>query len=349
MTRFKQTEDKYKYIKLGFGDGTIYSYGCYLVSLVNGLNDKGYNFTPEGFNDLLKQSKAWTGEFNNYIDVLRLSSIFPNIFTTYQSVDPWNDTPSLDDLLKPDLVVLCRVSAKPIGGAVNSDHYVLLTGKDGKTAIIHDPWTGKEEKVSARWADYGYIKGIRIFGVKPYQPPADPGEPEKRVLEVVKSGFAGLPAGDELKGGNLEGYARAITEEHKHFKDFEAKAKILDGFIPKWLEVWKLSADGGLVAVEKEMAKLVPFEDATDSYRDKAREILSILLTPDALALLEKDPEKIDEKYLEELDNTKKKIKDLADRVDECQLKHGKTKVIKVWKFGNYQLKLEMPIEEVRK
>lgn len=322
MSRFKQTEDKYKYIKLGFGDGTIYSYGCYLVSLVNGLNDKGYSFTPEGFNDLLKQNNAWTGEFNNYIDVARLDDIFPNIFTSFRSVDPWDDTPTLDELLKPDLVVLCRVSAKPIGGAINSDHFMLLVGKDGNTAIIHDPWTGKEEKITLRWGSLGNIKGIRIFGVKPYQPPADPGQPEKIVLEVVKSGFAGLPPEDELKKGNLEGYARAITEEHKTFKEKENKAKVLDGFISKWFGEWKLTGDLKLSTIETEMGKLLPTEDILAKYRDEVRKLLAIFLTPDGLEMLEKDPAKTDENYFAKLQEFADAYKKLGKKVEDCELKH---------------------------
>src|SRR3990172_9585050 len=100
MTYFKQTEDKYKHIYLGFGSGTIYSYGCYLVSLTNVLNVKGYSFSPEGFNDLLKQNNAFIGEFNNYIDVDRLPNILPNIFISFKKAEPWPDIPTLDDLLK---------------------------------------------------------------------------------------------------------------------------------------------------------------------------------------------------------------------------------------------------------
>ncbi len=335
MSRFKQTEDKYKYIKLGFGDGSLYLFGCYLVSLVNGLNDKGYSFTPEGFNDLLKQNKAWTGEFNNYIDVARLDDIFPNIFTSFKSVDPWGDTPTLDELLKPDLVVLCRVSAKPIGGAVNSDHFMLLTGKDGNTAIIHDPWTGKEEKISVRWKDYGYIKGIRIFGVKPYQAPADPGEPEKRVLEVVKSGFAGLPPEDELKKGNLEGYSRAIVEEHKTYKEYENKAKQLDGLIRKWFEEWKLTGDLKLTTLEAEMAKLVPFEDGLEDYRDEVEKLLAVFLTPDGLEMLKKDPAKMDENFFAKLAEFTEAYKKLGKKVETCETKHKNIEPKYSFRLGN--------------
>lgn len=162
---YKQTETKYKTIKLGFGEGSIYEYGCYLVSLCNGLNLKGYNYTPESLNIALKDAGAFVGPFKNYIDVANLHRYFPQIFVSFQQIDPWNDAPKTNDLIKNNLVVLGRVSAKPIGGTLEGTHYVLLTGISDGVAVIHDPWTGRTEKITVRWGSYGNIRGIRIFDV----------------------------------------------------------------------------------------------------------------------------------------------------------------------------------------
>lgn len=161
---FKQTEEQYRYVRLGEGEGSLYSFGCYLVSLVNGLNLHGYSFTPEGFNDLLRANKAWVGPYKNYIDVDNLHRYFPDMFNSYQRIDPWNDVPSTADLLKKDLVVVCRVSAKPIGGS--GDHFVLLIGEEKGVAVIHDPWTGTAEKITNRWGKLGNILGVRVFSVR---------------------------------------------------------------------------------------------------------------------------------------------------------------------------------------
>lgn len=346
MARFKQTEDKYKHIYLGFGSGTIYSYGCYLTSLVNGLNDKGYNFTPEGFNDFLKQNNAWIGPTNNYIDVARLDDILPNIFTSFKSIEPYNDNPSLEDLLKPGLIVLCRVSAKPIGGADSSDHFVLLTGKDKNVAIIHDPWTGKEEKITVRWGSLGNIRGVRIFDVKPFVAPQEPSDSEKNAFQHLATEFKNLPPSDELRKGNLEGYSRAITEEHKQFKEYEAKAKILDGFILKWTNTLKTpvadSYTEQLHLIEEEIAKLMVKEDSLELYHDKVRDFLSLFLTNDAMELISED----DKKVLDELMNTKDKINDikveLKKATDKLEKSKDTTLVLEI-PLGSYIVKIVKP------
>lgn len=166
---FRQTETKYKYVMLGFGTSSIYYYGCYLVSFCNGLNQKGYSFTPESLNDMLKAHNAYVGPYRNYIDVANLQKYFPQIFVSFQQIDLWNDVPPTTDLLKSNLVVVCRVSAKPIGGT--GDHFVLLTGIQDGVAIINDPWTGATEKITKRWGSLGNILGIRIFKIIPFVQP----------------------------------------------------------------------------------------------------------------------------------------------------------------------------------
>ncbi len=341
MARFKQTEEKYKHIYLGFGSGTIYSYGCYLVSLVNGLNDKGYNFTPEGFNDFLKQNTAFVGEFANYIDVERLDDILPNIFTSFRSVDPWNDKPLLDELIRPNLIVLGCVDAKAIGGT--GSHYVLLTGKDGNVAIVHDPWTGREEKITVRWGKLGNIKSVRIFDIKPFTAPQEPNDAEKNAFQHLLTEFKNLPQDDELRNGNLEGYARAITEEHKHYKEYEAKTKILDGFINKWLGTLMVATTGSyteqLHRIEDEISKLLTKEDSLELYQDGVRDFLSIFLTKDTLDLITED----DKKVLEELKGTKGKIDDLKISLTKCETKLEKAQaknVILEIPFRNYMIRV---------
>lgn len=169
---FKQTDPKYKSVMMGFGTGSIYQYGCYLVSFVNGLNQKGYSFTPESMNDMLKAHQAWVGPYKNYIDVLNLEKYFPTIFVKFGKIDPWNDVPPTIDFLKSNLVVVCRVDARAIGGT--GTHYVLLTSIQDNIAVIHDPWTGNVEKITVRYKNYGNILGLNIFNVVPFVKPTTP-------------------------------------------------------------------------------------------------------------------------------------------------------------------------------
>lgn len=144
--------------------GTIGQFGCYLTSLASGLSDLGYNFDPETLNQLIKDVHAWVGPYKNYIDSTNIEKYLPDIFVKFWQVVPWNDVPSTKDLLKPNLVVVCQVNAAAIGGV--GTHFVLLTGIQDGVALIWDPWSGVEEKITKRWGVYGDILNVRVFEVK---------------------------------------------------------------------------------------------------------------------------------------------------------------------------------------
>ena len=165
---FKQTEEYYKNQKLGFGDGSIYDYGCFLVSLVNGLVDFGHDFTPKTFNEFLKDKKLWTGPYLNYIDVNSLATKLPDIFTSFKRIDDWPGFSTVEWYLSRDYVVLGKVSAKGIGGS--GSHFVRIIGTNNSTMTeIQDPWFGTTDPVTKHYGNYGNILGLRVFGVKNYQ------------------------------------------------------------------------------------------------------------------------------------------------------------------------------------
>jgi len=167
MTFYKQTELKYKNVALGFGTGSIYDYGCYMVSLCNGLQQKGYSYDPEQLNDILKIKNLWTGTTRNLIDITNIVSRWGDIFTLFKRVDAWGTVPSLDEILKPDVIAIGEVDAAGIGGTAKGQHFVLITKKaTNGHAIIYDPWRGVEEIIDTHWGTLGYIKGLRLFTVK---------------------------------------------------------------------------------------------------------------------------------------------------------------------------------------
>lgn len=166
---YKQTDPQYKAVPMGFGTGSIYQYGCYLVSFVNGLNLKNYSFAPISMNEMLKTHGAWVGPYKNYIDTPNLHRYFPSVFNSFNKINPWNDVPSTQDLLKPNLVVVCRVDARAIGGS--GTHYVCLVGIQDGIAVINDPWTGNTEKITVRYGNYGNILSVDVFDVNPYITP----------------------------------------------------------------------------------------------------------------------------------------------------------------------------------
>ena len=136
MVYYGQRDARWSNEIMGFGVSSIGSVGCYLTSLCNGLNTKGYFYTPFTLNDLLKQTGSFDleSEFKNYVDAENVKNTLPNIFINYTYVDPWNDQPNLDEILKPNVIALGKVSGKPIGGS--STHFVLITGKSSLIIIL---------------------------------------------------------------------------------------------------------------------------------------------------------------------------------------------------------------------
>lgn len=197
--KYTQRDPRWTKILMGFGDGTIGNYGCYLTSLASGLSEKSYNFDPEILNQLLKDVDAWVGPYKNYIDVLNLEKYLPDIFVSFEQIEPWNDVPTLAELIKTELIVVCKVSAIPIGGT--GTHFVLLTGQENGIAKIWDPWSGVEELITKRWNSYGNILGIRIFEIKVSSSDIINNMemlPKDNVIKDIRTALCGLYSQDEI-------------------------------------------------------------------------------------------------------------------------------------------------------
>jgi hypothetical protein len=161
----KQTLTKYKTIMMGYGSGSIFDYGCYLVSLVDGLVSHGYAFTIEGFNEILKAKGLWVGPYRNYIDVDNIAAKYPEIFTSFHQVNTWPSNDQLNTWINGNFVVVCQVNAAGIGGT--GTHFVELKGWDGTVATIGDPWFGTVDTVTLHYGKYGNILSLRVFEIKP--------------------------------------------------------------------------------------------------------------------------------------------------------------------------------------
>lgn len=159
----RQTLTKYKTIMLGNGKGSIYDFGCYLVSLVEGLNTKGWNFTVEEFNDILKEKNCWVGEFENYIDVDNIAKKYPEVFKSFYKTDEWPSTEQLNTWINGNFVVVCKVNAAGIGGT--GTHFVVLKGWNGKVATVGDPWFGTIDPVTLHYGKLGNILSLRVFEI----------------------------------------------------------------------------------------------------------------------------------------------------------------------------------------
>src|ERR1035437_3691866 len=168
----------------------IKTYGCYLCSLVSGLSDRGYGWDPMSFNLLLRDRKAWVGPYKDYIDCPNLAKYLPDVFISYQKIDPYNDVPKIDQLIGENLIVVCRVNARAIGGT--GTHYLYLVGQQKGVALIYDPWRNVIELVTKTYGNWGDLLGINIFTVRtkstpPFVPGTDPLPAPPVVVPPVES------------------------------------------------------------------------------------------------------------------------------------------------------------------
>jgi hypothetical protein len=164
MSDFCQLDLRWKDILMGNGTSSIGAVGCYMCSLVSGLSDRGYGWDPASFNLLLIADKAWVGPYENYIDSGNLEKYMPDVFTSFKKINPYNDQPKIDQLVGENLIGVCRVNARAIGGT--GTHYLLLKGQNKGVALIFDPYTNKIEPITTTYGNYGDILGIDVFGVK---------------------------------------------------------------------------------------------------------------------------------------------------------------------------------------
>lgn len=160
----------YPDIILGFGSAsqTVARYGCFMVSVLDGLNERGYNFSVYQFNELMKSRDAFVRP--NLMSASRLALKIPDIFLEGRN-EAWNDQKVIDYLNdKKNYIIIGEVDGRAIGGS--GQHFVKLDRVDvsgGKIVMtyIDDPWDGLEnQKVTTRYNRYGNILSLRVFRIK---------------------------------------------------------------------------------------------------------------------------------------------------------------------------------------
>ena len=162
----------YPDILLGYSKTlTVAGYGCYMVSLLQGLIEKGITFTVAQWNELLKSSGVYTPENPTLIAASTIEAKLSNIFEVGNN-EAWNDANIVKYLNDKSYIVLGEVSAKGIGGS--GQHFVKIdhvdVRSDGKISMtyIDDPWDGLEnQKVTTRYNTFGNILSLRVFKIKP--------------------------------------------------------------------------------------------------------------------------------------------------------------------------------------
>lgn len=158
----------YPDVKLNNTGYSVATDGCYFCSLLDGLNNKGYNLSVASFNQTMIDHKAFYGT-----TALISSSLLPqklsSIFTEGRN-EAWNDANLKKYLADDSYIVIGEVSGKGIGGS--GQHFVRIVKADFNSAgqvtmtYINDPWGGLEnQKVTTRYNGYGNILSFRVFKI----------------------------------------------------------------------------------------------------------------------------------------------------------------------------------------
>lgn len=161
----------YPDILLGFSKSlTIASHGCYSMAILQGLLERGYQFSVAQWNELLKSSGVYTEQNPTLIAASTVQAKLSSIFE-YGGNEAWNDSNLVKYLSDKRYIVIGEVSAKGIGGS--GQHFVKIdrvdVKPDGKISMtyIDDPWGGLEDqKVTTRYNTYGNILSLRVFKIK---------------------------------------------------------------------------------------------------------------------------------------------------------------------------------------
>lgn len=335
---FKQTEDYYKDLIMGFGSGSVYDFGCYLVSLTNGLVEFGYDFTPRSLNQLLKDKELWTREFRNYIDVDRLPTVLPNIFTSFKKIEPWNDMATLEKYLSGDYIVLGKVDARGIGGS--GTHFVLITDTDGENAVVFDPWTGEHQPVANRYGKYGNILGLRIFGVKrkspslPITPPPMPENPTNGDLKKILDHYS-VKTADEL--------IHMVDEQLQFLKDARNRVTELEG---------KVKNKDGSIADLKGKHQTFLDEIASVLWGEGEPTLADETSIKEKIKELSKDKEKVNEleaKLGKEIQEHKKTVLDYENRLERFKDEMTMLREEYERKLANVEARVDEEIEKLKK
>lgn len=139
ITPLSQRDTKWASQKLGFGTGTIGSYGCLITAVAIGINSQGANLGVGEVNDKLKSVNGFAGDTKNLLVWSALPKAFPQIKSN-GIPEAYNNDVAIG-MLNRGIPVIVEVDGTPIGAP---SHWILLIG-GGKMC---DPWTGKIEATS---------------------------------------------------------------------------------------------------------------------------------------------------------------------------------------------------------
>lgn len=239
MQALNQRDPRWASQKLGFGTGTIHSYGCTITSLAMLLGT-----TPDIVNKKMKSANAFGGATKNLVVWSKLKDAFPQILsaTRYYNYD--------NDLAKKAIEnyggVLVEVDGSRIGA---SRHWVLYIG-GGK---MLDPWFGNE-KATSYYKPLG-MTFIEVQSIEESMP--------EDIVNLKKDKFEELVTKSTWYDNNHE----LISEQKQTIVGLEAQVTTLKNEHARYREqIAKLlgapvTADAPIDLVEKRVAEINQAEE----------------------------------------------------------------------------------------
>lgn len=230
---YTQRQRELRDTALGFGEGSIWNYGCKLVALSYGLKKFGIDLPPIELNSLLKTEGLFTGTTKNLINDALIHKL--PFIESFQRINAFS-MEQLAELLKAH-VVIGEVSPVPIGGT--GQHFVLVLSIEGANAIIGDPWWGDELKVAERYSKHGNIKSLRVYKVKPENKPiGGQMQIDSKVFEELVSKSSKYDEFIKIgysKPEELKVYVDDLKQQHQQdvnkIKDLEQKLEAAEGSV----------------------------------------------------------------------------------------------------------------------
>jgi hypothetical protein len=166
-----QRDPRWRYVKLGYGNTTIGSYGCVITSLAMALTHAyGREITPEEVNNRLKDVGGYTGSNKNLVIWKKVTEAFPEFKyrTAGHYVTIAAPVERIDAALDRGDYVLIRVDSNLNTTGIDH-HWTLITGGNSDKYTIGDPWPLPDNQmpltIPSAYTKPGWTPARAIFSV----------------------------------------------------------------------------------------------------------------------------------------------------------------------------------------
>jgi len=181
---FRQVWEPWANETLGFSNDLIVNSGCALTSLAMVFKYYGVDTDPQRLNQWLKDNNGYLGT-SSIIWSKAVEMTEGKV--KYMGMTNYSDTADMDyinSMIDNGYPVIARMNYQ------NTPHYVVITGRNGTTYYINDPWYENPARtINEAYEPYNYpaaaIKGIVVFSTD-YQTPAK--VPVRKVQSIFSEG-----------------------------------------------------------------------------------------------------------------------------------------------------------------